>query len=171
MKLPERPVKTNITPQVMARVHDADRLISIYGHWPDFHNCEILAVALDRGNHMQVVETGDWSGRVAPSLTAKILTFDFRYGDDKSRKYRLVTLRFNGVGDFHMEAFGYQNPVMGIGLIAEPEVGETALLRVDWGGTVMGHETVFTCESIDVLNVEPFDPTFAVKANWVRAGF
>jgi len=158
MEIHERPVKTNITSRVMSRIRYAERLVATYGHWPDFHDSEILTVVLDRGNHMKIVQSGDWSARVAPSLTAQVMTFDWRLGDDSDRKYRLVTLRFNGIEDFSMESFGYQNPVMGIGITAEPEEGEVSVLRIDWGGTVMGHEAEFTCESIDVLDVQPFDP-------------
>ena len=115
---------------------------------------------------MTVVESGDWTHRVAPSLTAKIMTFDYRSRDPEDRKYRLVTLLFQGINEFTMENFSYQNPVMGIGLCAEPEQGESEFrLRVEWGGTVMGHEAEFTCESIEVLAIEPFDPPGSVKAN------
>ena len=108
---------------------------------------------------MTVVATDDWKNRIAPSLTAKVITFDFRFGDTESRKYRLVTLRFNGLDEFYMGNFSYQNPVMGIGLCAEPEEGDSEFrLRVEWGGTLMGHEAEFTCESIEVLSVEPYDP-------------
>jgi hypothetical protein len=166
MDIRERPVKSNVTPGVMSRILHAERLTSIYGEWPSFHDCEITSVALDRGNHMSVVETGNWESRVPPSLTAKVLTVDFRFPDDPSRKYRLVTLRFHGIGEFYMENFSYQNPVMGIGLVPEPEGGATvSRLRVEWGGTVMGHETEFTCESIEVVSVEPFEPPAPMEAN------
>ena len=84
----ERPVKSNVTPRVMSRIVNAERLISIYGEWPDFHDSEVTDVGLDRGNHMTVVATNDWKNRIAPSLTAKVITFDFRFGDTESRKYR-----------------------------------------------------------------------------------
>jgi hypothetical protein len=159
MNIRERRVKSNVTPAVITRILHAERLTSIYGDWPSFHDCEITSVTLDRGNHMSVVATGNWESRVPPSLTAKVITFDFRFPDVASRKYRLVTLRFDAVEELYIENFSYQNPVMGIGLVAEPEDGAVvSKLRVDWGGTVMGYETQFTCESIEVLSVEPFEP-------------
>jgi hypothetical protein len=154
MHIHERPIKTSITPWVMDRIRDADRLGAIYGSWPDFADAEILTVALDRGNHMEVVTTGDWSCRVAPSLTVKLVAFDALAGEPGNRSHRMITLRFNGIGEFYMENFGYQNPVIGIGLSPDPQTGEPSRLRVEWGGTVMGYETEFTCESLEVLSVE-----------------
>ena len=159
----ERSVKTNVTPRVMSRILHAEQLISTFGEWPDFHDCQILSVALDRGNHMTIVEIGDWSNRVGPSLTARVMTLDDRSGE---RTRRLVTLRFNDINEYYMENFAYQNPVMGIGLRAEPEDDEVEFrLRVEWGGTVMGHEAEFTCESIVVLSNDAFDPPLSAKAN------
>jgi hypothetical protein len=157
---PERTIESDLTPHVMSRIGDANKLIDIYGAWPTFEDAEIVSVVLDRGNHKEIIVTGDWAVRVPPSLTAKVILFDSRYGGlDARRKYRLVTLRFNGISRLNMELFGYQNPVMGIGLRAEPAVGDAdPSVHVEWGGTVMGHEADFTCESIDVLSVEPFHP-------------
>jgi len=155
----ERPIESDFTPWVMSRVRGASRLIDVYGDWPSFEDAEIVSVALDRGNHQEVVVTGNWAARVPPSLTAKVIVFDARYGDVHKRKYRLVTLRFIGITQFNMELFGYQNPVMGIGLREEPsDIGAGPYIHVEWGGTIMGHEADFLCESIDVQSVEPFDP-------------
>jgi hypothetical protein len=156
---PERPIESDLTSHVMSRIRDANKLIDIYGAWPTFEDAEIVSVVLDRGNHKEIIVTGDWAVRVPPFLTAKVILFDSRYGGLDDRKYRLATLRFNGISRFNMELFGYQNPVMGIGLRAEPAVGDAdPSVHVEWGGTVMGHEADFICESIDVLSVEPFHP-------------
>jgi hypothetical protein len=153
----ERPVESKLTPRVLGRIRGAEQLIAVYGSWPRFHDSEVVSMVLDRGNHMETRATEDWARRRPPSLTAKVTLLDWRHSDASSRKYQLGTLRFNGISSFYMEAFGYQNPVMGIGLRAEPEEDEGDFaLHVEWGGTVMGHEAKFTCESIDVLLVEPF---------------
>jgi hypothetical protein len=156
----ERPIESDLTPWVMSRIRGASRLIDVYGVWPSFEDAEIVSVALDRGNHQEVVVTRNWAARVPPSLTAKVIVFDARYGDVPKRKYRLVTLRFIGISRFNMGLFGDQNPVMGIGLRAESpaDTGAGPNIHVQWGGTVMGHEADFICESIDVQSVEPFDP-------------
>ncbi len=156
---PERAIASDLTPLVMSRIRDGSRLTDVYGVWPHFEDAEIVSVTLDRGNHQEVVVTGNWAARVPPSLTAKIIIFDNRYYDVAERKYRLVTLRFNGISQFKMELFSYQNPVTGIGLRAEPtDDAVDPNVHVEWGGTVMGHEADFICESIDVQSVEPFDP-------------
>jgi Immunity protein 50 len=153
---PERPVESKLTPRVLGKIHGAEQLIALYGSWPSFHDSEVVSIVLDRGNHMEIIETEDWGGRRPPSLTAQVTLIDWRRNDASTRKYnQLVTLRFNGISSFYMEGFSYQNPVMGIGLRAEPEEGQGDFtLHVEWGGTVMGYEAEFTCESIDVLFVE-----------------
>jgi hypothetical protein len=156
---PERPIDSDLTPWVLSRIRGASRLIDVYGVWPSFEDAEIVSVALDRGNHQEIVVTGHWAARVPPSLIAKVIVFDPRYGDVQEGKYRLVTLRFVGVSRFNMKLFSVQNPIMGIGLRPEPpDGGASPNIHVEWGGTVMGHEADFICESIDVQSVEPFDP-------------
>jgi hypothetical protein len=154
---PERSIESHLTPAVMSRIRDASKLIDIYGVWPTFEDAEIVSVVLDRGNHKEIIVTGDWAARIPPSLTAKVILFDHRIGDADDRKYRLVTLRFNGISQLSMELFSYQNPVMGIGLRADAADGRDGPnIHVEWGGTAMGHETDFVCESITVQSVEPF---------------
>jgi hypothetical protein len=70
-----------------------------------------------------------------------------------------VTLRFNGLNQFNMQWFSYQNPIVRIGLsmeIAPRQIDPS--IHVEWGGTAMGHEADFYCDSIDVLSIEPFLP-------------
>jgi Immunity protein 50 len=143
----------------MNRIRDANKLVDVYGAWPTFEDAEIVSVALDRGNHKEIVVTGDWASRVAPSMTAKAMVFDSRYGNVEDCKYRLVTLRFNGLNQFNMQWFSYQNPIMGIGLRMEIAPGQIdPSIHVEWGDTAMGHEADFYCDSIDVLSIESFLP-------------
>ena len=156
---PERPLDTRLSPLVLSRIRDANKLIDVYGEWPAFSDAEIISVVLERGNHLSIIATGNWPLRVAPSMIAKLMVFDSRYGNVKDCKYRLVTLRFGGLSQFNMQLFGYQNPIMGISFSMEMTHGQVEpSIHVKWGGTVMGHEADFFCDSIDVISIEPFLP-------------
>jgi Immunity protein 50 len=156
---PARQTDSTLSPLVRNRIRDANNLIDVYGEWPTFSDAEIISVALERGNHLAIAANGDWASRVAPSMTAKVMVFDSRCGNIEDCKYRLVTLRFNGLTQFNMQWFSYQNPIAGIGLSMEIVPGQTdPSIHVEWGGTAMGHEADFYCDSIDVLSIEPFLP-------------
>jgi hypothetical protein len=78
---PERQTDSTLSPLVRNRIRDANKLIDVYGEWPTFSDAEIISVALERGNHLAIVATDDWASRVAPSMIAKVMVFDSRYGN------------------------------------------------------------------------------------------
>jgi len=74
-------------------VQDAQRLVSVFGHWPDFHDSEILAMRLDRHRR---------SGR--PSLEIDVHVCSHGSAVDERGFYEqsnhtLASLRFDRIGE------------------------------------------------------------------------
>jgi hypothetical protein len=146
-----------VTPEALALIEQSELLIGRFGEWPTFEDGEVLALEFDRGNHWWVIETGEWSKRIPPSLTATFYVFDSRYADtDPERKPSKICIRFEEFDEFEMDGFNYQNPISGMGIsVSYSDRLKMNLLFVNWGGTAINHEVSFLCSHIRVLSVEP----------------
>src|SRR5689334_4858170 len=100
---------SNLIADPSALIANAERVTSVYGGWPNFHDAEVLSLALDREG---------------PSLVTRIWTFQVdrneldSQGCYKRRKYSVITFRFAGVEDLVIEGFNIQNVLSAI--IFEP---------------------------------------------------
>ena len=104
-------------------VADSDKLIvgrekltSIFGYWPSFHDAEVIDVQLWRG---QV--NADANADIFPVLTVKIHVWELtREVDSRGhlvrRHHTLTTLRFHDVIEFRMDGFDQQNAIFGLSI-------------------------------------------------------
>lgn len=140
---------------VISEIHNASEATQRFAGWPSFHDAEIVSLHFDRGNHLQVVQEGDWAGRIPENLSAV-----FRIPADPPRQPHpiLVTLAFCELHEVEIEGFNYQNPIVDLVIQFEelPRVG-TRCFRVDWGGS-MGHEVSILCGAIAVQAIQPATP-------------
>jgi hypothetical protein len=153
----QRGSKGLATAEAIARIENRDLLIERFGGWPTFEDAEVLKLEFDRGNHWWVLESGDWSRRIPPSLVATFFVFDSRFADHApERKPSSVSIRFEEFQEIEIEGFNHQNPVLGVGieLIYSQNLRKEQFF-VDWGGCGMTHEVLFVCDRIRVLSVEP----------------
>ena len=93
------------------------KLTSIFGEWPSFHDAEVTDVHLWRGG----VKAGDWDdSNVFPVLTIKVRILEATQpgavGD--SGRDVLAKLRFHDVDDLKIEGFNHQNAILGISVAA-----------------------------------------------------
>jgi hypothetical protein len=153
----KRIVEDLVTPEALALIEESELLTNRFGEWPTFEDGEVLALEFDRGNHWWVIETGEWSERIPPSLIATFYVFDNRYADDDpERKPSKVRIRFEEFAELEMDGFNYQNPIAGMGIsVSYSDRLKMNLLFVNWGGTAIKHEVSFLCGHIRVLSVEP----------------
>jgi hypothetical protein len=144
------------TPEVVAAIDGANLLVDRFGFWPDFGDAEIISMAFNRGNLMEIFDSGDWPSTIYPSITVVFHVFDARHASDSAeRKNSLVTIRFESPKRFALDGFNHQNPIVELAIIFEySENLKTELFAVDWGGTGIHHETSFTCQKIKVISVE-----------------
>jgi len=152
MRMPqtERTFEEAISPATLALISGRELLIQHLGHWPTFHDFEVLSITLER----PIVST------VANDLRATFFVFDLQKApSDPERKQGMAELLFESVDSLHIDGFNYQNPIIGLSIIsAKPLAEEPHRFRVEWGGTCMHHEVSFTCWRISVLRVLDLNP-------------
>lgn len=143
--------------EAISVIEGANRLVERFGQWPTFEDGEVLNLTLDRGNFVQLPESGAWHEFVRPSLSAAFYVFDSRFSlEAPERRATIATIRFGQLDAFEMNGFNHQNPIIGLGIsLVFSERLKTKLFKVDWGGTALPHEVSLTCASVKVLSVEP----------------
>jgi hypothetical protein len=149
MPLSERPFNRTISPETLALIPGRELLIQHLGHWPTFHDFEVLSLLLERALVSAAVN----------DLRAVFLVFDLHKApDDPERKQGSAELLFENVADLQINGFNHQNPIMGLCIEGpEPSANERRF-RVEWGGTCMQHEVSFSCDRISVLRVVDLNP-------------
>lgn len=154
---PERPIPEHTDVAIVAAIERSQLLIERFGYWPTSHDAEVLKLVFERGNHLQIVQTGAWSERIPESLVVRFYVFDWdRREETPPYRPTFVTLRFESLERFGLEGFNDQNPIIGLGITREYSANRRKdLFAVDWGGTAMSHEVSLTCERITVQSVEP----------------
>ena len=90
-------------------IEGAEKVLSIFGEWPSFHDAEILSVVLDRNA---------FKGQYGPTVTVTLHCFKItnEVVDNQYRtvKHNIVTFAFYDVVEFNLGyGFGQQNPLSG----------------------------------------------------------
>ena len=147
MQRPTRTYPETILPEVLASISGRELLVQHLGHWPTFHDFEVLSLALDR----PVIPAADCALKVA------FLVFDLsKEPSDPERRQASVEFLFESINELHIDGFNHQNPIIGLSIV--PCDGAQGRFRVEWGGTGMQHEVSFTCGRVSVLRVIDLNP-------------
>ena len=135
-----------------AFVEASSRLTSIFGRWPSFHDAEVIAVDLWRGDICP--ERNSWVG---PVLTAKIQVLEAtQVGAQHAGNDTLATLRFHDVEDLRLLDFNHQNAIIELSLTYEsPDQGRSPFIRVCFE-QAFGIAASFRCSRVEVAGAEPF---------------
>jgi hypothetical protein len=94
---------------LLALMPGAEEVVEWFGHWPDFHDAEVLSVQLSRDEESSLVVQAslysqlDDSGRFTPTRTA------------------VVTFAMNEISDISLEDFSSQNVIASLSLETAPE--------------------------------------------------
>lgn len=137
--------------RVMARIRGADLIQQQLGCWPDFHDFEVISIALERA---------PWNNGITCDLRAVFYIFNNqRHESSPERKPAHAELLFHDIDQLRISGFNHQNPIIGLGLrLTICKRLRRELLSVQWGGTCMHHEVRFRCDSITVVRVMEIDP-------------
>ncbi len=138
-----------ITPDVLATIAGRELLIHHLGHWPTFHDFEVLSITIER----PLVTT------ITHDLRATFLIFDLsKSPDSPERKQGTVEILFEYIDNLQIEGFNHQNPIMGLSIT--PADDPSSGLQVIWTGTGPGwkNDVSFTCGCITVLRVIDLNP-------------
>lgn len=148
---------------IEARIEGSERLTTIFGYWPSFHDAEVIELNFWRGN------VDDAGSSEFPVLTVKLHLWEITdnlngQGLFGTHKHTLSTVRFHDVSEFEMAGFNYQNAIMGLEIIeVERSQGPTPVLKVNFR-PAFGMTATFTCNRIGVLDALPCTEEGALKA-------
>ncbi len=134
---------------VEERIIGYDKLTSLFGYWPSFHDSEVLWVRLDR-RHL-----GEGYG---PNLDALIHVFEMTSevspdGYYILRHHSLVHFRFHGVIELRLEEFNLQNQLWELAI---SDIGEGQTQRIHFQVEFVpsfGLSASFQCNRIQLLTV------------------
>lgn len=135
------------------RILGGERLTSVFGYWPSFHDAEVIWLRMDRRSF--AVGGG-------PSVEAMLHTFEITsdVGPDDCyvlRNHVLVHFRFRDVVELQLAGFNHQNALFGLTVtdLRERQL-EHIHFEVDFQ-SAFGVGASFQCHEIEVLSVEPCD--------------
>jgi immunity protein 50 of polymorphic toxin system len=135
-------------------VEASERLTSIFGCWPSFHDAEVIEFNLWRGDF-----DADAQRYVFPTLTTKIHLWELTSDLDARGYYilrhqTLVTLRFHDISELHMQGFNHQNAIFGLSITSAPVDGFPQRMHLEFE-PVFGVTATFYCLRVEVLEAQP----------------
>ncbi|MES2697223.1 MAG: Imm50 family immunity protein [Verrucomicrobiota bacterium] len=140
------PAPFHADPMVIATIAGHERVVAYLGHWPTFHDMEVITLSLERVP-VRVVTTADLRATFAISDLGKA-------PDDPERKQALLELMFESVDAVEIKGWAHQNAILGMSLA---KTGDAASpIGVTWGGC--GHDVSFRCGRIAVLSLREINP-------------
>jgi len=127
-----------------------EKLLERFGHWPSFHDAEVISVRLER-------DRGE-------PLTGPVLTFVFHLfrievaPDDPARDNTVTSICFREVESLRLFDFNHQNAISGLAIATsycQKLSGPIFSVEIKPG---FGLSCSFSCTQIEVLSVEPYKP-------------
>lgn len=142
----------------------AEKLTSVFGYWPSFHDAEIVWIKIDRS-------AGSDSDDRGPTLDTLIHAFEMTKEIDSNgyyclRNHVLVHLRFHEAVELSLEGFNHQNVLMELTI---SDLTERQLERVRWRvhfASSWGVESTFNCYHAEVISVTPCDKHGTALPEW-----
>jgi len=121
MPTPDHPFQETISPETLAAIAGRELLIQHLGHWPPFHDFEVLSLVLERA----VVSA------VARDLRATFFVFDTNTPPESpERKQGTAEFLFESIDAVRIDGFNHQNPIMGLSIVPTEALGEERRLQV-----------------------------------------
>jgi Immunity protein 50 len=149
MPNPERTFEKELAPEILELISGRELLIQHLGHWPTFHDFEVISLTLERA----VVSAA------TRDLRATFFVFDLgKSPDDPERKQGTAEFLFENIDQVRIDGFNHQNPIMGLSIVSAELLGEARRFRVQWGGACIQHDVSFTCGRIAVVRVVDLNP-------------
>jgi hypothetical protein len=133
----------------------SEKLTTIFGYWPSFHDAEVLELRFWRGNIQTEKGIYDF-----PTLTLTIHVWELTKEVDPQgylvlRHHTLTRLRFCDVDDFQMQGFNHQNAMMELALRNEQRTeGPSPYFAVEVN-PAFGMGASFKCLRVEVLDAMP----------------
>ena len=142
-------------------IDGSEKLTSIFGRWPSFHDAEVVELHLWRGDSIS-----ERSHPRFPVLTAKIHLWELTNEIDARgyyvlRNHTLATLRFHDVFDLEIKGFSNQNMIFGLPITPqERSAGPWKRTFAVEFKPVSEFGATFQCSRIEIMETIP----------WAQAG-
>jgi Immunity protein 50 len=150
MPWPERSIDGLVSSEVLGSIHGRELLIQHLGHWPTFHDFEVISISLERA---------PWLTTATCDLRAIFYVYDLQQPPaEPERKQAFAELLFEHIDELQIAGFNHQNPIMGLSITRRESSGASPSLFVEWGGTCLQHEVSFSCSRISVVRVIDLNP-------------
>jgi len=133
----------------------SEKLTTIFGYWPSFHDAEVLELHFWRGDIQTDKGIYDF-----PVLTFKIHVWELTNKVDPQgylvlQHHMLTTLKFYDVDDFQMQGFNHQNAMMGLAISSEQRSdGPSPYFAVEVA-PAFGMGASFKCLRMEVVEAIP----------------
>jgi Immunity protein 50 len=133
----------------------SDKLTTVFGYWPSFHDAEVLELHFVRGNVQPQKGIYDF-----PLLTLRIHVWELTRDVDSAgylilKHHTLVTLRFQDISDFQMQGFNHQNALMELAVTSQERTeGPSPYFAVELV-PAFGVGASFNCLGMEVFDAIP----------------
>jgi immunity protein 50 of polymorphic toxin system len=138
-------------------IEGSEKLTSIFGFWPSFHDAEVIELHLWRGDAMT-----ERAHPRFPVLTAKIHVWELTneidaHGYHILKHHTLATLRFHDVLNLEIKGFNQQNAIFGLSFtIQENLEGPWKQSFAIQFESALDMEAGFRCSRVEVLDAIPW---------------
>jgi hypothetical protein len=138
-------------------VAGSEQLTTIFGHWPSFHDAEVVSMRLERiGEDLYE----------SPLLFASIHIFAVRRNESSPTgvefyNHTIVTFRFTMVRDLYLAEFNHQNAIFDLIFEKPADAPEVTPIKITFEPS-FGINCSFFCESAEVVQVESRMPANSV---------
>jgi len=133
----------------LEHIKGAKLVTDVYGHWPSFHDAEVLRIVLDRGTSVD-----------GPTLAMDIRTFEMTNETDAEgyfilRNEKVVSFRFISVTELELGDFNLQNVLFDLRIDRVCEEGGDAHFEVSLNPSY-GVSALFRCREAVVETICDF---------------
>ena len=142
-------------PDIESLIQGSQKLTTIFGYWPSFHDAEVIDLHFWRGD-----VDAEKKRFFFPVLTVKLHVWELTNEVAESghlvlRHHTLTTLCFHDVDEFSMEGFNHQNAVFEI-LIEQQERadGPSPFFSVEFK-PAFGIRASFRCFRVEIVDAVP----------------
>lgn len=140
---------------IVSLIGGSEKLTSIFGYWPSFHDAEILELHFLRGDVRP-----DKGVYEFPVLTLRMHVWQLTKNVDAKgymvlQHHTLTTLKFTDVSEFQMQGFNHQNAIMGLVVKSQQRTKGPSPYFVVELEPASGMGGSFECLGIEVVDSVP----------------
>ena len=138
--------------EIVRRITGSEKLTTIFGKWPSFHDAEVISLKLER-----------WRSKNSPqpSLTLVLHTWKLTSEVDAQgylvlKNSTRVTLSFTEIDEVELAGFNQQNAIFGLQLEWKSQGTNSSDVFLVTLNPAFGLSGQFECKGIEVIAATPF---------------